>query len=83
MVPGILCFVFGVWCCVRRSVSRYVKVNGLRNTKNQTQNTKHDIAWILHGPEAFIGKAHEGEIVMVYFESSLTLHMKVSGSPLG
>ena len=50
------------------------------NTKHQTQN---NIAWILHDSEAFIGKAYEGEVVVIYFESSLTQHMEASGSPLG
>ena len=41
------------------------------------------ITWILHESEAFIGKASEGEVVVVYFEPSVTPHMKVSGSPFG
>jgi len=38
--------------------------------------------YVLHEPEAFIGKASEGEVVVFYFELSVTQHMKVSGSPL-
>ena len=41
------------------------------------------INWILHSPEAFIGKAPEGDDVVRYFELSETQYMKVSGLPLG
>ena len=39
------------------------------------------MTWILHEPEAFIGKASKGEVVVFYFEPLATQHMKVSGSP--
>jgi len=75
-----LCFVFGVWYLVYIRFSAH----GMRFIKkHKTLNTKLNFAWILHGPEAFIGKAYEVEVVIVYFESSFTPYMKVSGSPLG
>jgi hypothetical protein len=37
--------------------------------------------WVLHELEAFIGKASKGDVVVFYFESLATQHMKVSGSP--
>ena len=39
--------------------------------------------WILHESEAFIGKASKGDVVVLYFESLATQHMKASGSPNG
>ena len=41
------------------------------------------ITWILHESEAFIGKASKGDVVVFYFESLATQHMKASGSPEG
>jgi len=41
------------------------------------------VSWILHESEAFIGKASEGEVVVLYFELSVTQHMEASGSPFG
>ena len=41
------------------------------------------MTWILHEPEAFIGKASEGDVVVLYFESLATQRMKASGSPYG
>jgi hypothetical protein len=37
----------------------------------------------MHELEAFIGKASEGEVVVLYFEPSVTPHMEASGSPYG
>ena len=39
------------------------------------------ITWILHGSEAFIGKASKGEDVVFYFEPLVTQLMEASGSP--
>ena len=39
--------------------------------------------WILHESEAFIGKASKGDVVVFYFESLATQHMKASDSPAG
>jgi hypothetical protein len=39
------------------------------------------VTWILHESEAIIGKASKGEVVVHYFESLATQHMKASGSP--
>jgi len=39
------------------------------------------ITWILHGSQAFIGKASKGEVVVLYFESLATQHMEASGLP--
>jgi len=44
---------------------------------------RHFRTWILHESEAFIGKASKGEVVVFYFESLATQHMKASGSPNG
>jgi hypothetical protein len=41
------------------------------------------MTWILHEPEAFIGKASKGEDVGCYFEPLVTQHMEASGSPCG
>ena len=42
------------------------------------------ISLILHGSEAFIGKASKGEVVVVvYFDPLVTQHMEVSGPPEG
>ena len=41
------------------------------------------ITWILHESEAFIGKAPKDDVVVLYFESLATQHMKASGSPEG
>jgi hypothetical protein len=35
----------------------------------------------MHEPEAFIGKASKGDVVVLYFEPLATQHMKASGSP--
>jgi hypothetical protein len=37
----------------------------------------------LHEPEAFIGKASKGEVVVLYFEPLATRHMEASGLPEG
>jgi len=41
------------------------------------------LAWIFYGLEAFISKASEGEDVVFYFETSVTMLMEASGSPVG
>jgi hypothetical protein len=51
---------------------------GTKNPMNQVL-----ITWILRESEAFIGKASKGEVVVFYFESLATQHMKASGSPNG
>ena len=38
---------------------------------------------MLHDPEVFIGKASEDEVVVFYFDSSVTQHMETSGLPSG
>jgi len=42
-----------------------------------------DGTWILHGAEAFIGKASKVEVVVFYFETLATQPMKASGPPEG
>ncbi len=41
------------------------------------------ITWILHGLEAFIGKATKGEVVVFYFEPLATPHTEASSPPEG
>ena len=40
-------------------------------------------AWVLHGLEAFTGKASKGEVVALYFEPLATQHVEASGPPEG
>ena len=41
------------------------------------------LAWMLHGSEAFIYKALEGEAIVNYASPLITQQMEASGSPAG
>jgi len=53
-----------------RTFYRFIKIDSMVNLT-------------LNGPEAFIGKAPEGEGVVLYFDPSVTPHMEASGPPGG